>query len=173
MNALRKGMQILYKTEETLIGLLIIIATAVLFSNVVLRYGFDANTSWAAELIRYLMIWITFIGMALCFRRGIHVGIDFLLNYLSKRMTKLLQLVVNVLSIVFLIFLGSYGLELVLFSVGTGQITPSLEIGMYWVYLIIPIGCALSILHICVLTFQLLTGKEETSLNNMSEGDSL
>ncbi|MGY4688593.1 TRAP transporter small permease [Salibacterium sp. K-3] len=173
MNALRKGLHLFYKAEEIIIGLLIITATAILFFNVVLRYGFAANTSWANELIRYMMIWITFIGMAICFRRGLHVGIDFILDYLSKRVTRIVQLVVNVLSILFLVFLGYFGMELVLFSMNTGQITPSLEIAIYWIYLIIPIGCLLSIVHIITLSIQLLLGKEETSVNNMPEGDSL
>ncbi|RSL31437.1 TRAP transporter small permease [Salibacterium salarium] len=166
MNALRKGLNIFYKAEEVLLGILIAAATAVLFANVVLRYGFAANTSWANELVRYIMIWITFIGMGLCFRRGIHVGIDLLMNYLSKKATKVVQVIVNLLSISFLLFLGLYGLELVLFSIDTGQITPSLEIGMFWVYVVIPLGCALSIFHICMFTGKILSGSDELSLNN-------
>ncbi|SFM26030.1 TRAP transporter small permease [Salibacterium qingdaonense] len=173
MNALQKGLRFFYKAEEAVIALLIIIATAVLFFNVVMRFGFDTNASWANELIRYAMIWITFIGMAICFRKGVHVGIDFILHYLSKRATKALQFIVHVLSILFLIFLGYFGMELVLFSMNTGQITPSLEIAIYWVYLIIPIGCLLSIFHLVTLSIQLLRKKEETSLNNVTEGDSV
>ncbi|GEL08891.1 TRAP transporter small permease [Salisediminibacterium halotolerans] len=169
MTVLRNGVKVLYKIEEIVIAALIMIATVVLFSNVVLRYGFAANTSWAAELIRYLMIWITFIGMGLCYRRGIHVGIDFMLNYLPKKTKKALQLTVNALSVVFLGFLGYYGWELVQFSYGTNQITPSLEIGIYWVYAIIPIGSALSIFHIIVLSIEMIKSGEELELNRMSE----
>ncbi|SFO91026.1 TRAP transporter small permease [Salibacterium halotolerans] len=173
MNALQKGLRSFYKTEEAIIGLLIIAATAVLFFNVVMRFGFNANASWANELIRYMMIWITFIGMAICFRKGMHVGIDFILNYLSERVTKAVRLTVYLLSILFMAFLGYFGLELVLFSMNTGQITPSLEIAIYWVYLIIPIGCLLSIFHLVTVSIQLLMNKEEPSENNVNEGDSL
>ena len=50
------------RAEEFFCASAILLTTVVLFVNVVLRYGFSASTSWAEELIRYLMIWITFIG---------------------------------------------------------------------------------------------------------------
>ncbi|MFB5664112.1 TRAP transporter small permease [Alteribacillus sp. HJP-4] len=162
-------MKTINKIEEIVIAVLLIAATAVLFSNVVLRYGFQANTSWAAEFIRYAMIWITFIGMGLCFQRGIHVGIDFFMEFLAKKYKIWIQLLINICIILFLIFLGWFGFELVQFSIMTNQITPSLELSMYWVYLIIPVGCLLSILHMGILTYRLVTKKEELSLNNMND----
>lgn len=169
MGVLDKGLLWLKRIEEVVIGILIIAATVILFMNVVLRYGFSANVSWANELVRYLMIWITFLGMGMCYRLGIHVGIDFMLDYLPKKVAKAVQVIVNGLSIAFLIFLGYYGIELVFFSIDSNQITPSLEIGIYWVYMIIPLGCVLSIFHIVLLTINIIRNKEELAMNKMSE----
>lgn len=162
-------MKIINKVEEILIGSLLFAATAILFMNVVLRYGFQANTDWAAEFIRYAMIWITFIGMGLCFQRGMHVGIDVFMQLLPKKITVFVQLIINICIVLFLIFFGWFGFKLVQFSIMTNQITPSLEISIYWIYLIIPIGCLLSLLHVGILTYQLLTKKEELPLNNVQE----
>lgn len=162
-------MKIINKVEEIVIGILLFSATAVLFMNVILRYGFQSNTDWAAEFIRYAMIWITFIGMGLCFQRGIHVGIDFFMQLLPKKLTLYVQLFINLCIILFLIFFGWFGFQLVQFSRMTNQITPSLEINIYWIYLIIPIGCLLSLIHIGTLTYRLLTKKEELSLNELKD----
>ncbi|OLS39301.1 TRAP transporter small permease [Bacillus sp. MRMR6] len=141
-------MKWLKRIEEAFLGTSIALATLVLFVNIVLRYVFSANTNWAEEFIRYVMIWITFIGCSVCFSRGLHVGIDFFLEFVSKKWNNVIGILVNIVSIILMIFLVRYGTELVKFSMNTGQITPSLQIKMYWVYLGIPVGAALSLIHL-------------------------
>ncbi|MGP4105967.1 TRAP transporter small permease [Virgibacillus sp. L01] len=157
-------MRILKKAEDVFVGTALIAATLVLFVNIVLRYSFDANTTWAEEFIRYAMIWIAFIGSSICFRRGIHVGVDLLIKSVSKVGKKVLQVYINIIAVVFMIFLIKFGFDLVIFSMDTGQITPSLEIKMYWIYLAIPIGAILSIVHIITQTINLLRNYQ-TSLD--------
>ncbi|MFB4167369.1 TRAP transporter small permease [Virgibacillus sp. JSM 102003] len=157
-------MRILKKAEDVFVGTALIAATLVLFVNIVLRYFFDANTTWAEEFIRYAMIWIAFIGSSICFRRGIHVGVDLLINSVSKAGKKVLQVYINIIAVVFMIFLIKFGFDLVIFSMDTGQITPSLEIKMYWIYLAIPVGAILSIVHIITQTINLLRNYQ-TSLD--------
>lgn len=153
-------MKILKKVEDFFVGISILAATLVLFANIVLRFFFGANTSWAEEFIRYAMIWIAFIGSSICFRRGIHVGVDLLMNALSKKGKSFLQLYTNIIAIVFMGFLIKYGFDLVLFSMKTGQISPSLQIKTFWVYLAIPLGALLSIMHLVVQTYHLLRKSE-------------
>lgn len=141
-------MKWLRRIEEAFLGVSIAVATLVLFVNIVLRYVFSANTNWTEEFIRYTMIWITFIGCSVCFRKGLHVGIDFFLEFVSKKWNAVIGIVVNIVSMVLMIFLVVYGTELVIFSMNTGQITPSLQIKMYWVYLGIPVGALLSLIHL-------------------------
>lgn len=153
-------MNILKKSEDIFVGTAILAATIVLFVNIVLRYFFSANTSWAEEFIRYAMIWIAFIGSSICFRRGIHVGIDLLMNYFTGKGRVALQIYINLISLVFMFFLIKYGYDLVMFSVNTGQITPSLEIQTFWIYLAIPLGALLSVVHIVHQTYLLLRGRK-------------
>ena len=162
-------MKIMKRFEEGLIGMGIIVATFVLFVNIVLRYFFQANTTWAEEFIRYVMIWITFIGASVCFSSGLHVGIDFFLEYLSSRWKLLFGIFVNIVSIIFMIFLLFFGIELVKFSVDSGQITPSLQIKMYWIYLGIPVGATLSIIHLLVKTFSQIKGFMNQSQSMQTE----
>ncbi|RKQ29285.1 TRAP transporter small permease [Oceanobacillus halophilus] len=141
-------MKWLYKIEEGFLAISIISATAVLFINIILRYFFQANTTWAEEFIRYAIIWMTFLGSSVCFGRGLHVGIDFFLEYVNEKWRNVIGIYVTLVSIVLMVFLIIYGMELVVFSMGTGQITPSMQIKMYWIYLAIPFGAAISIVHL-------------------------
>ncbi|WP_117168603.1 TRAP transporter small permease [Paraliobacillus sediminis] len=154
-------MKYLNKVEEFLIASTLLIVTVVLFVNIVLRYGFSNNTSWAEEFIRYGMIWIAFIGSSVCFRKGMHVGVDFLSELLKGKVKKGLRLFVNLASMVFMVFLIKYSIDLVLFTQEMGQITPSLQIPLFYIYLAIPIGSALSLLHLTIQTVQIIRNKEK------------
>ncbi|MFD2828993.1 TRAP transporter small permease [Corticicoccus populi] len=152
-------MKILARVENTFITVAIIASTSVLFINIILRYFFDANTTWADEFVRYSMIWIAFIGMAVCFRHDIHFGVDLFIDSVSKQMKKYTKLYINLACILFTGLLVYFGFKLVIFSYQTGQITPSLQIKTFWVYLAIPIGALLSIIHLVVNTKKLFNDK--------------
>lgn len=159
----RYSMKYLNKIEEIIIVVGLFMATSLLFINIVLRYGFASNTTWAEEFIRYVMIWITFIGGSVCFRKGLHVGVDFLVDLLKGRAKRGLHLFVNVASMIFMVFLIKYSLDLVVFTMQTGQITPSLQIPLYVVYLAIPIGSTLSFIHLILQTTKMIRNKDDSS----------
>lgn len=149
-------METFKKVEEGFVGITMILVLALLTVNIILRFFFSAGITWAEESIRYAIIWITFIGGAICFRRGIHVGIDLLLEYLPERSKKTLQFIINILAIIFMILLIKYGIDLVLFSMATGQLAPALQIKMYWAYLAIPTGAFLSLIHLMIQTYGMI-----------------
>ena len=158
-------MKALNKLEEWFVGLAMIAATLILFINIILRYFFNENQSWADEFVRYSIIWIVFIGAAICFRQGIHFGVDLLIKSLPEKYRPHLQIYINIVSIIFVILLIYFGFKLVIFSIQTGQTTPSLQISTYWVYLSIPVGATLSLLYLIMDTFKLLkTGKSNGEL---------
>lgn len=68
--------------------------TALVFLNVVLRYGFNSNLSITEELGRYLFVWLTFLGGISAFIRNRHVRVDSFLRLMSPK----LQHVVGILS---------------------------------------------------------------------------
>ncbi|MBR1673050.1 MAG: TRAP transporter small permease [Fretibacterium sp.] len=135
------------RAEEGFCVAAFLVVTGVLFVNVVLRYVFSASTSWAEELIRYLMIWITFIGGGVCVRRGAHIRMDFALSVMSRRAGLRLTQGVYLLAAVFCAALCWYGLRLMLFTVARGQTTPAMGLPMWVPYAAMPLGSALMVLH--------------------------
>lgn len=154
-------MKILTRTEEAFIGISLLAVTTVLFVNIILRYFFNASTTWAEEFTRYAMIWITFVGGSVAFKRGIHVGIDLLIDFLPKDKKKYLEGFIHVLTIILLIFLIKFGMDLVLFTMKSGQITASLRLKTYWVHLAVPVGSFLSLIHV-VINFVGMFRREKT-----------
>lgn len=81
----------------------------VMFFQVLFRYVFNNSITWSEELIRYLFVWITFFGAALCFRDRIHIGIDFFLDLMPtpiRRFVERINLIIMILFTIFLLISG-------------------------------------------------------------------
>lgn len=149
-------MKIIHKIEENIIGIGLAVTVLLVFLNVVLRYVFKNSSTWIEELVRYIIIWITFIGAAVCFRKSSHMGIDLIFSFVKGPLKKGIEIFILVASLIFVIFLMNYGMELALFTQKSGQIAPSLGIKLFWIYLGIPLGASLAFLEIVILLFKKL-----------------
>lgn len=138
----------LSRAEETLIGVLLVAASFVLFANVVARYGFNESFAWAEELTRYAIVWMVFIGGSVAARKGIHIGVDLLARALAGRpQQRYLIAAVNLLCVAFGVFLVVFGGSLVAQAQQFGQVTPALQVPLWTVQLAIPVGGALMTLR--------------------------
>jgi TRAP-type C4-dicarboxylate transport system permease small subunit len=61
---------------EWLMGLALAIMVALVFGNVVLRYGFDSGIAWAEEVSRLMFVWLIFLGAILALRQHAHLGVE-------------------------------------------------------------------------------------------------
>ena len=55
---------------------------AMVFGNVVLRYGFNSGITMSEELSRWLFVWMTFLGAFVAVRQHRHLGTDALTSRL-------------------------------------------------------------------------------------------
>ncbi|HHY36464.1 MAG TPA: TRAP transporter small permease [Firmicutes bacterium] len=133
---------LLAKFEELFCSLGFIAATLLMFINVVMRYVFKAGIPWSEELIRYIIIWATCIGIGLCARREAHVSIDFFAAFLSKRGQKYLNLFADLVAVAFCGLMAYYSLQTVKGQLATGQLSPALQWPFYVVYFCLPLGFA-------------------------------
>ena len=64
--------------ETVLITILLSTMILVAFSQIVLRNFFATGIDWGDALVRYLVVWVAFIGAAVATREGKHISIDLL-----------------------------------------------------------------------------------------------
>lgn len=124
--------------------------TAVVLLGVFTRYVLNDALAWIEELARYTMIWLSWIGGGLAFRRGAHLAVEFMVDAMSPAVR---VAVINAGRIAVLAFLGLlvwYGLDLT--SRVSMQSTVALGISMQIPYAAIPIGAALMIYHLVVVS---------------------
>jgi C4-dicarboxylate transporter DctQ subunit len=117
-----------------------VVATVLIGTQVVLRYGFNASITWAEEFTRYAIVWMSFIGAGMGVRASAHITVDLLPAVLPERARAHLRRAMAVAGIGFGLVVAWLGTVLVLRASEAGQVSPALEAPMYLVYLAIPLG---------------------------------
>lgn len=133
--------KILTYFENTLIVTGLLSVTFVLFINVVLRYIFKSGIVWAEEYARYAIIWIVMAGSGAAVRENMHMSITALVDVTKGRTFHfVINMFVLVVSLIFSLFLVYAGIRLTLSMIANNQLSPALEIPLWWIYISIPIG---------------------------------
>ncbi len=138
--------------EEWLIAFLIGAATLIIFFAVVHRYAaglpipvvqdwlLTINMSWAQELCIYMFVWMAKFGAAYGVRTGIHVGVDVLINQLAEKNRMRFVLFGLFAGALFTVIVGTLGAAFVWHMAQTDQVSADLELPMWMVYMVIPLG---------------------------------
>lgn len=119
--------------------------SAIVFVNVALRYLTAESIVWAEEVARYLMVWLTCLGIGPLIRIGGHVAIDNLQDALPPPAARVLRLLVAGIVLAFCVFLVWIGWRFAMRTMV--QTTPVLEIPFGYVAAAIPVGGALAVWH--------------------------
>jgi TRAP-type C4-dicarboxylate transport system permease small subunit len=135
---LKKFDELLFKLLCWTCGILIFAMMVVTFSQVLARYAFQHSLSWSEEVGRFIFVWISFLGMAACFKSGAHVALDLLVKYLTGFSRKTLEIVNGILTVLLSSAIFVSGISL--FQLGTRQQSPALNIPMQWIYIVVPVS---------------------------------
>jgi len=133
--------------------ILICVATFSRFTNLFI-------ITWAEELTRYCMIWLTYFGIGAAAKRGEHFCVMAFVDLLPTVMQKIFIVVRMALMITFTIVVARFAFVILNNQINMGQVTPSLRWPMWMVYSVIPIGCIIMTVRYTMYgTMQLLGQK--------------
>lgn len=141
-----KAKEVFDQIINTLCVTILTILTLVTFYQVIGRNILGNSPVWAEEMGRYLFIWVSFIGAAIGFRKGAHLGVDFLVNLLPQKLHNVVEKIIQILLIFILGLIVVKGLEFS-FSV-RDQLSPSMRITMMIPYFSVPFGSALMMIEV-------------------------
>ncbi|MDR1967039.1 MAG: TRAP transporter small permease [Synergistaceae bacterium] len=131
---------------EAALFAVISLMTVVTLLQIVCRIWFKALT-WSEELTCFLLVFASFFGAAVAFKRGSNIAVGFLRDALPRRIRRFAMIAIEALGIVFFAATGWYGGALCLQE--RMQMASSLPISMSWMYLVFPLTGAIVILHLC------------------------
>ena len=72
----------LMRAIEIIIMIALIIMVVLVFTNVVMRYGFGSGIAFSDEISRYCFVWLIFLGAIVAMRQHAHLGMDSLVRRL-------------------------------------------------------------------------------------------
>ncbi len=149
---LRRFSDLLRRCTEMMIMVLMAFLVVVVVARVFFRYVLLSPISWSEEVGRYVMIWVGFLAASIAAREGLHVGVDFLVQWVGPEVAVWLRRLARVAVLGFLLAVMGYGFVLV--ANLWDQYSPVMDIRMTWPYLAIPVGSLLMVV-------QLLTPKSQ------------
>jgi len=138
--------------------LVLTIVFQVLYRFVIVKFV-SFSIPFTEELARYLLMWITYLILGVCFKEGMHASVSFLSTALPKRGKLALYFFIRAAMLVFLGIVLARGIRI------TGRswhyMTPTLEWPMAVLYMAVVVGAVLMILQVLLELYGVLTGREE------------
>jgi TRAP-type C4-dicarboxylate transport system permease small subunit len=134
------------------------IIAALVIAAVFFRYVLSDPLIWTEEFIVIVFTWMLFIGLSSAFRQRMHIRIDALLIVLPRSGRTVLGVLAVAVTATTLVALVWFGTEQTLIMLGTQ--TPMMRISAGWAVSALPVGAALSCIHI--LRHALCDGLAET-----------
>ena len=137
--------QIFVAVNRAVVGGVLATGFAIVFANVVMRYGFGRSFSWAEEVAGFLMVAGAYLGAGLALREGRLVSIDLFIEMLPERARIAARYAIAILMILFMAAIVWIGIRFAAF--GYNKETMATQISRAIPYSVIPIGAAIFIVH--------------------------
>ena len=137
---LKKIDTVLTKIEESILLVVFLVMVFVALIQVFNRVLFNSPMAWSDELARYLFIWVVFIGASYATKTDAHVGVTSLTDRLPQGVTRVLSIITNLCCTLFCGVLVYQGVKTMVAQYTFGQVSATLRLPMYFVYLAVVLG---------------------------------
>ncbi len=120
----------------------------IMLYDVVMRYVFNSPTIWAQETCEYMMVFLTFIGLAEIQKQKSHIRMDYLYGRFPERVQRGLDVFFHFLVAMFALLIFSTSFKMTLLALQYGSRSNSLmETPLFLMYAIIPVGMILLLMQ--------------------------
>jgi TRAP-type C4-dicarboxylate transport system permease small subunit len=137
------------RVEKVFVAILLTMMILIAFFQIVLRNFFDTGLSWGDSLVRYLVVWVGFIGAAIATKEGKHINIDVVSRWLTGPESHYIRLVSHFFSAVICGLLTLAAIKFIRFEAQMGG-TAFLELPIWVPEIIIPVTFGLMTLRFAV-----------------------
>ena len=144
-----------------LLSMVVLISLQVTVRFILPKLGMPAGLPWTEEAARYLMVWVIFLGGAIAARHGLLTADTALIEALPAAPSRLLRRAALYLLAGIFLAMAWYGWQWTLF--GADEVSPALMLSKFWLYLAMPVGCALAAANTLVLALQNGEAREATA----------
>ncbi len=133
--------------EEILLVPALAFSTILIFVQVCTR-AFGSSIAWSEELVRYLYIWETWLGVSYATKRGSQLRITMIRDKLPEKGQLILEIFVTIVWLAFAAFVFYMGVRAISAITKFGQVSSALRVPLKYCYLAIPTGMALMVIRL-------------------------
>lgn len=153
--------KLLSNLEETLCVVLLSFMSLFAFMNVVCRYAFSMPLAFTEELTTGWLVLLSFLGAGIAAKRGSHLGLSLVTDFLPSSLQKFFALVGAILAVIFCGTIVYYGIEFTTHAYDMKQLSGGMQ-WPEWIYnSYVPIGAALLTLRFALIGYETFKRKEE------------
>ncbi|HUZ16964.1 MAG TPA: TRAP transporter small permease [Spirochaetia bacterium] len=145
--ALASMRSVLERIVMVLVEVILAAMVILVFGNVIFRYFLNFAIAWSSEVSRFLLIWMVFLGAFVAYIHNEHLGLDVMLRYLPRIVSKLLVVLADLLVLGALGVMLDGGINMTVDSFASGWVSPAISLPYGYVYLIGPISAFLMLLE--------------------------
>jgi C4-dicarboxylate transporter, DctQ subunit len=146
MNLIKKIEEILIKFELGILILMLGIMVLLAFLQVVLRNLFSTGFLWADTFLRYLVVWVAFLGASIAAKEEKHINIDALSRFLKPSIHNLASIITNATAGIVCFYMFTASIQFINIGIPEGT-TLFNNIPILYFIIIIPVGFLLMVLH--------------------------
>ena len=157
----------LFRPVRWIAAFTLVVVVAVTLLQIVLRYAFNSPLIWSEEVVKLLIVWVTFIGAAAVCFDGRHLNVDVFFKLLPERARTVVRWINATISVVFLAVLGWTSMTLV--QLEMMQDLSSIPLTLGHVRLAATVGSVLMIAGILARVFYLRPGRRRSDAAYGSE----
>ncbi len=153
-----KIVSVLESIIKALVGLFVLTLSVMTFLQVILRYVFKTGLVFNDEFCRTLFVFIIFLILPYASLHNMHMQLDIISGKVEKA-KPILRSVAWIVEFTFFSFMivNGYGYALA----NLKKIASSLQISYYYIYMIIPIACALGDIFLIYRLAKVLQAKKK------------
>lgn len=160
---LKEKKESLKRGFEYTLGFIVFVWVMIVNVGILTRYVLKVAIPWSEELTVLLFNWVIFIGAAMASLKREHITISILQDVLRGKAKTIVQILQNLLFIVFVGVASFQSWKIVLLQARTEQFTAILNIPVYITTLALSLGSLIWIAILCIDTVQLVLSNDETS----------
>ncbi|MEH7238156.1 TRAP transporter small permease [Bacillus sp. JJ1562] len=133
-----------------LIGFLLAASLVILTWQIISREVFNTPLSWSSELLRYFLVWITFVGAGLAIRYAKLIRLEFLFSLIKfpPKVERGIRGLAALITMVFCIIILMYSLQIL--EIVHLQKSAAMHLPMSISYVAIPLGSLIMLLNTVV-----------------------
>lgn len=150
--------------EECLLMLLLVLMTAVMFAQIIMRFVYRESMSWPEEFCRFCFVISGFLSIGYCIRRDKMLKVDILVGFFPDSVKRIFDLTGRIVTLIFFTYFSYYGYFAMMNSVRGGMKSPAMEVPMAVLYGSVFVGSVIGVLRQIQDLVRWFSKKDETEV---------